>query len=200
MTHDARTHEHKIPPTVCRKPNPNGCHAYIPLQKSHPHTPSEAPPPTSGQPMVPTKPATQCFSSHLTCIQPQPSYCSVRLSPGCSSSACRHWHCVTTDGAGCTDALSLATETALCALYRRFSFHHLPHCAVLYPKALLWVNDFWSAIYHISIIALLMASPAPSYWLGSYSIQPTKVDLTYMSTSLNPLRHSSRTLKPWRRK
>jgi len=33
-----------------------------------------------------------------------------------------------------------------------------------------------------------MTSPASSYRLGSYSIQPTKVDLTYMATTLNPLR------------
>lgn len=114
-----------------------------------------------------------------------------------TSSAGWQWHFVTADGAGCTYALILAMQIALCTLYRLFSFHHLPHCAVLNPKALLWVNDLWSATYHVSIIALLMASPAPSHWLGSYSLQPTKVDLAYMSASQNPLRHSSRTSKSW---
>jgi len=33
-----------------------------------------------------------------------------------------------------------------------------------------------------------MTSPASSYRLGSYSIQPTKVDLTHMATTLNPVR------------
>jgi hypothetical protein len=66
-----------------------------------------------------TKPATQCLSSNLTCIQSQPFYCPLHLSPGCSSNAGWHWHCVTADGVGCTDALTLFS--VLCIV----SFHFI---------------------------------------------------------------------------
>jgi hypothetical protein len=69
-----------------------------------------------------TKPGTQCLSSHLTSNQSQPFYCPLHLSPGCSSSAGWHWHSVTADDAGCTDALTLLSVLCI-ASFLFITFH-----------------------------------------------------------------------------